>query len=274
MEFETDHLPVMPDVARQIFDTFTDEWITVPQLCEIVNQDPAISARLLGVANSAYFAAVGPVETLETAVSQVLGLELARGIAVGMTCSSMAQFDQCAHFDANRFWVSAITVSQAAMKVSPAASEPKAALFGLLWNIGLLAYAATYPQQCDELLTAEEGASLAKRFHATTGESINGVGRQLCEAWELPDFIVDAHRDLERLDKFQLSALEDVAVPQNELAASVWLVRASYRYGSDKVLQTAKARHALSAFMSEEQFAEMDLQAMRQDYQHSLRMTH
>ena len=42
-------LPVMPEVARNIIDSVTDELIDLPEVAQIISQDPAISARIIGL---------------------------------------------------------------------------------------------------------------------------------------------------------------------------------------------------------------------------------
>ena len=48
-------LPTLPEIAHQILSLTNDPLLSVDELKNIVERDPAISAKILSVANSAFF---------------------------------------------------------------------------------------------------------------------------------------------------------------------------------------------------------------------------
>lgn len=72
-------LPESPAMRRELLALLTDDDATVDQLEEAVKKNPAIAAKLLQIANSAYYGARGSVTALGEAVS-MLGLDTVRGI--------------------------------------------------------------------------------------------------------------------------------------------------------------------------------------------------
>ena len=50
-----ENLPTLPVIAQEIMNLNTDSLLSIEKLENIVERDPAISAKILSVANSAFF---------------------------------------------------------------------------------------------------------------------------------------------------------------------------------------------------------------------------
>lgn len=70
-------LPSLPDVARRIQQAFAEDSVDAEQIAALIQSDPAITAKLIMVANSALYGGQAPIETLQQAVVR-LGLETTR----------------------------------------------------------------------------------------------------------------------------------------------------------------------------------------------------
>ena len=68
-------LPPLPAVAQEILTCFGDEFIDADKVASVVEGDPGICAKLLGLSNSAYFGLAEPVNTIGDAISRVLGVD-------------------------------------------------------------------------------------------------------------------------------------------------------------------------------------------------------
>ena len=53
-------LPTLPEVAFKVRDVAERDEVTIPQLCRVIEQDPALAAHLIKVANSPMFRATRP----------------------------------------------------------------------------------------------------------------------------------------------------------------------------------------------------------------------
>ena len=62
---ETNALPPLPATAQNILACFGDEFIDGALVAAVVQGDPGICAKLLGLANSAYFGLSEPVTRSE-----------------------------------------------------------------------------------------------------------------------------------------------------------------------------------------------------------------
>ena len=76
-------LPVMPEVATALIRTLNDEDADVPMVRDIIAKDPALTATLLRMANSAIFGLSRSVTTLDKAVSVVVMSQIrARALSI------------------------------------------------------------------------------------------------------------------------------------------------------------------------------------------------
>jgi HD-like signal output (HDOD) protein len=96
-------LPSMPEVAHALITTLNDDVATIPQLRNILGSDPALSAKLLRLANSAQMGLPRGVATLDDAINMV-GMTKVRTLALG-ACLNNA-FPVMPGLDRNAFWKS------------------------------------------------------------------------------------------------------------------------------------------------------------------------
>lgn len=75
--------PVMPEVGQALINTLNKEDADSFTVCRIIGKDPALTATLMRMANSAMFGLSGTVDTLERAVS-VVGMAQVRARALSI----------------------------------------------------------------------------------------------------------------------------------------------------------------------------------------------
>ncbi len=93
--------PVMPEVGQELIRTLSNDNADTFTVCRIIDKDPALTATLLRMANSAMFGLSGQVGTLERAVN-VVGLSQVR-----MRALSLCIIKSCAlpvGLDRMEFW--------------------------------------------------------------------------------------------------------------------------------------------------------------------------
>ena len=76
-------LPVMPEVAHALIRTLNDDEADMGTVRSIIDKDPALTATLLRMANSALFGLSRTVTSLESALN-VVGMEQVRARALGI----------------------------------------------------------------------------------------------------------------------------------------------------------------------------------------------
>lgn len=93
--------PVMPEVGQALIRTLNDEDADTYTVCRIIGKDPALTATLLRMANSAMFGLSGKVDTLERAVN-VVGMAQVRARALSICIVQSCQLP--VGIDRMEFW--------------------------------------------------------------------------------------------------------------------------------------------------------------------------
>lgn len=188
-------LPALPEASVKILEAINDPEISIEKLANVLSLSPGLVARLLGLANSAYFGQTRPIKDLRTAIIQVLGLQLVKSLTVGIVLNVQIDTTQCKSFDSESFWLHSLLTAMAAQKLhsESGGNSPGAATTiytgGLLLHIGLLAVVYLFPKAMDEVFASKQNdyleLSQAIGFHL--GLSHYQLGYLLLNKWQLPD---------------------------------------------------------------------------------------
>lgn len=204
-----DHLPPMPSIAQEILVASNDDTSDMDDIAKIIKKDPVLTAKIISMANSAFFGFGRNVATLEQAMINVLGLDLVKGFALSLAMSSVFDSSKCANFNLKRYWCSAFLTAELASGFinhldSKQVLDPNQLyLYGLLHNIGILVLVHRFPNIMSELfIMAKEDKE--KRLIEYEKETIDfnhhDAGSWLGQKWKLPYEIIDTiehHHDLD-----------------------------------------------------------------------------
>lgn len=188
-------LPALPEASVKILEAINDPDISIEKLTEVLALSPGLVARLLGLANSAYFGQTRQIKDLRTAIVQVLGLQLVKSLTVGIVLNVQIDTRQCKCFDTNSFWMHSLLTAVAAQKLV-AISERHHPVTGsvvytggLLLHIGLLVIAYLFPKEFDQVLAAKQKdyLELSHEVSLHLGLSQYQMGYMLLNKWQLPD---------------------------------------------------------------------------------------
>lgn len=127
-----------PAVAARIVALVSDPQAGLRQYADIVKTDAALSGRLLRLANSALFAQVKAVTSLERACV-LLGLERLKAVSLGFYLSRAVATDPASHLS-RRVWGQAVLRACLAAELARAACPtrvPEAFTIGLMLDAGL-----------------------------------------------------------------------------------------------------------------------------------------
>ena len=85
---EPSKLPTIPKVGQQLIASFSSDDVSVGEIGHQLAADPALSAELLKLANSAYFHVPHTIGTVDAAL-QMLGLVVVRNLVLGNSVYSL-----------------------------------------------------------------------------------------------------------------------------------------------------------------------------------------
>ena len=192
------HLPPLSLTASRLLEAVTDDDIDLKELAAIIDQDPGLAARIIGLANSAYFAQPTPVYNVEEAIIRVLGLNMVKSLALGITVAGVFEAERCPGFDLAGYWFEALASGQLArslVMVVPVSERPDLNamyLGGLFHNLGalLLVHAASEAYSVVlKTLTQNPDAELLSIECEHLGVDRREAGAWLAGRWHLPPVI-------------------------------------------------------------------------------------
>ena len=188
-------LPPLPEATRNILLAINDPAVSLEELAEVLGENPTLVARLLGLANSAYFGKSGQIHTLRDAVIQVLGLNLVKSITSSMLLRDVLDTRMCGAFDAERFWYCAMLTAMLGQELARHARTQVpiqgavAQAAGLIVNLGLLALVYTFPDAMGQVFdeSRENEKPVSDVLQEWVGIDQYQAGAWLVQRWQLPE---------------------------------------------------------------------------------------
>jgi HD-like signal output (HDOD) protein len=194
-------LPALSTTVTQLLAMLSDENLEIDELASVIERDPTLTARIIGLANAAYFAQTRPITSVSEAIIRVLGLQMVKTLALSIALCGAFNTSRCPGFKLDEYWFRAFGSAQLARKLvlrmdaklRPDADEVY--LTALLRDIGVLVLVHEFPEEY-ALVVAElnqepdlDPEALEQRH---VGISSRQAGEWLTDRWHLPRFIVHA----------------------------------------------------------------------------------
>lgn len=204
----------------------------------IIVQDAALAAKVLRMANSAYYGGNGRVTTVSRAIT-ILGVNTIRTIVMSLTFHAMVHARQRkSRFNRQEYWRHSLATAIAAKvlaRLKRSKWDEEAFLAGLLHDIGKLIADQFLPEETDVFIShcaeitsgsAEDILAIESRIFGTTHAEL---GAFAAEKWNLPAAIragIAYHHDPQQTttDLFEPAALVHAAnclVHQAEIGVSI-----------------------------------------------------
>jgi HD-like signal output (HDOD) protein len=188
-----DRLPSPPATYRRLEEAMTQKGVSARTIAAIVEEDPAMSAKILQLVNSAYFGLAHRVSSVAQAVAY-LGLGVLRALALNAhvlgavegTTVSRATLDEVQR-------TSLATAAIAKQKIRDRKLADDAFTAGVVHDVGRLVVALGMPAQFREI--SELSRATDRPPHVVEGELLGvshaEVGAYLLGVWGLPYSIVE-----------------------------------------------------------------------------------
>jgi len=183
-------LPSPRGVALAILELSRRENATLGEIARVVQTDPALSGRLIKLANTALHA-VRPVVSIQEAVVRQ-GMATVRHLALGFSLVDQYRDGVCEAFDYKEYWshslLMALCMQAPGTRVHVAAAD-ELFVCGLLAQVGKLALATAYPEEYNAvLLTRQADPAQAlislERSHLETDHVEMGI--TMMADWGMP----------------------------------------------------------------------------------------
>jgi len=199
-------LPPMPALALRILRLTTNSKASAKELAELIEFDPSMTAQIMRYAGSALFNYPGQINSVQEAVTRVLGFDRVAHIALGIASVRAFEIPRKGMLGMDEFWRHSLYCAFVCQRLAARCGEDKglAYLCGLLHNFGLLLIGHLFPVEFDELNQLREanpeasmrsleqqvfGAGDQQQLLAVGHGAIGGILHRL---WQLPDPVIKA----------------------------------------------------------------------------------
>ncbi len=184
-------LPSPPGVADQIIHLSSDANSDIDTLAEIVSFDPALTAKILRIANSTLYARRSKTENIQQAVV-MFGWEGTLNLALSFSLVGKLD-DNGDGLDYSYFWKRSLASAVACRCLAGAtgyAKKEELFLPGLLQDIGMLAIDKVHPDLYSGIRDKQQDHnSLIKFEKSKLGFDHAVVGTWLLDKWDIPEKI-------------------------------------------------------------------------------------
>lgn len=194
-------LPSLPQVVLDVLRALDSSDLSTQRCVALIEQDPALAASTLRLANSAFYGVSGRVASIDTAV-RMMGLRTVAGLLAAVALRRAMGTATCPGFDFAAYWQHAVATALAARALAPRFQQDSAQAFltGLVHNIGHLAMATFEPEGLGRAMVyaRQQVCSLAVAEQAVLGLTHHDLGGWMAERWCFPAVMVVAIRQHHR----------------------------------------------------------------------------
>ncbi|MDB5888396.1 MAG: histidine kinase [Rhodocyclales bacterium] len=185
-----DKLASLPSVYYRVRQALDDPDVTLNTLSDLIGSDPALSAALLRLANSAFYGFPRRIETVSRAIS-LAGLTQVGDVILASSIAATFGGIRPQRMDMSRFWRSSVRCAllcRAIAQTQGNGETERHFLLGLLADMGHLVMYHAIPDLSD-LVMETSGLTLdvlAAREREVIGCDFAEVGAALASNWRMP----------------------------------------------------------------------------------------
>src|SRR5208337_5148770 len=100
-------LPSLSAVAIKLVEIASNEYSSMSEMVKLIEKDPGLAARLIRIANSAFFSAAEPISSIEQSVMRV-GSNHLRVMALSLSLRDTFPMGRVGPMDFEKFWRSSL----------------------------------------------------------------------------------------------------------------------------------------------------------------------
>lgn len=187
-------IPTLPTVMAKIMGLTARAETGADELLAVLKYDPALSAKVLKIANSAFYAQIMPVGSVQRAI-MVIGFNEIRNVALSsVVIRSFPENAKLATFRLPELWKHSLAVAFGAKLLAErtkACQPDDAFMAGLLHDIGKVIISQHLPKYFQVVYhyVANTNLTMVACEREILGDTHARVGEWLCRQWKLPEAI-------------------------------------------------------------------------------------
>ncbi len=215
-----EELPVLPEIAHRLMKLMGDPLADAKKLAEIVMLDPLLTSQVIRWANSPLYGYKGKIESVQDAISRVLGFDYVLSLALGIAAMEPLNLPVDGPLGSRRLWQQNLSSSYLMDKINKQLaqenrlSNDQVQLAALLHNLGFLLLGSQFEAEFDylnKLIAANPGLAIIRveDFAMATNHTLLGVW--LMRAWAMPGPVINVvfhhHNPFYRGKDYQLNLI-------------------------------------------------------------------
>ncbi len=181
----------LPEITTRIVEVVEDPHATARNMHDVVQGDPALTAKILKVVNSAFYGLQAQIASLDRAIL-MLGLSAVKNIALATSLSRMFKAEAVSEqFTARDLWRHSVAVGVCSRQLAQAVrsdNPDEVFVAGLVHDMGLIVCQQLFPEKLRQV--AETCLSQPQDFRAVeeriVGADHQQLGGLLAAKWKFP----------------------------------------------------------------------------------------
>jgi putative nucleotidyltransferase with HDIG domain len=201
-------LAAMPRIVWQVMDAVRDEHSTAADLERIIESDAALAAKVVSLANSAYYGLRQKVTSIRRAIV-VIGYREMEFLALSVGLAEVFDLSRVPRgFDGEGLWIHGLAVSRVARELAEAEFnlDPEGIfLAGLLHDLGKLVLATHLQDELSKIIRLVEKGVAYYEAEENLALPHTAIGHALAENWNLPALhtaVILNHHDPQPHDRY------------------------------------------------------------------------
>lgn len=190
----TDRLPPLPHAQTQALSALNDPDVSLVDVAEVIETDPALTATLLRAANSVASAPIDRIASARVAAIRI-GLRPTRNLVMGTVMTSLSTDFGRAGIDSEELWRHALACAllvDGAVR-SDGAAHSAGFTAGLMHDIGRIAMAQIEPDRYRKVAgQVRSGVEAIEAERDVFGSDHTEWGADVARAWAVPEDIIEA----------------------------------------------------------------------------------
>ncbi len=193
---DVSYLVSPPDVCVKVFELVQSNDASAQEIGEVISRDPALTARMLRLVNSAFYNFSRRIDTVSRAVT-IIGIRELYSLVIAV--SAIKSFGNLPNnlVNIDTFWRHGIytgLIARTLAKQCKVLHPERLFVAGLLHDIGSLVLYSRMPETCSDLLLVCDGDEgiLHQAELAELGFTHADLGGALLGTWMLPESLQEA----------------------------------------------------------------------------------
>ncbi len=196
---DTPDLPTIPHVTMEVANLVDSPNASAPRVAQAMARDQGLTAKVLKMANSAFYGAPRKISTVTDAIV-MLGMHTIRNMTMAVSCQDVLDREVSSYsIRRGDLWKHSMCVAYAAQQIAKLARykiTEEAFVAGLLHDIGKVLISTYLSVEFGEVMAHAQAMnqSFSSAEQDVLGFDHAEVGARLTEHWNLPSHLVQAIR--------------------------------------------------------------------------------